>query len=61
MSHSHVGSLFYELERFMVMMSICYFYVYAYCCDRVEQPGECGSLGRKWWVEGRGYSEISMW
>jgi hypothetical protein len=32
-----------------------------YGCDRVGQIGESGSLRRKGWGEGRGYSEVPRW
>jgi hypothetical protein len=31
------------------------------CCDRAGQLGESGSLGREWWGEGHGYSEVPRW
>jgi hypothetical protein len=60
-SHSHVGSLFYKLERFMDMMSSGYVHVHVCCCDRAWQLEESGSLRREGWGEGHGYSEVLRW
>jgi hypothetical protein len=43
------------------MMSRGFVYVHVCGCDRAGQLGESGSLERKGWGEGRGYSEDPRW